>query len=1585
MNALLSFSRWDRADLAGLLALVALGLIGHALLQRHWTGRTRIAWALWLPSVVLFAAGAWQADRAGRAAGEHVLGLLRKFPPAFAREMEMLGHARITLETAPDDPLYLALIEAEKRWLQLFPEAHDIYTVRRRPDGKVVIMVDSETDYDHDGTYDGPGEQRVAIGRHLGETTGEFADQFSGREGADLTPSHDAAGSWITFWAPIFGPDRQVEAVLCVDYSVAAYDASIRQARLYVLFGTGAFLVLFYFSGAIIVSLRHNLGAARRAEQALQKSEARFRALVDNSADAILLLDRTGLIRSANPAAARLHGYAPAELPGMNIRELDTPGDAQLAAARLRRLVAGETLTFEVEHRRKDGTTFPLEVAATPMQHGDEVVIISSQRDITGRKHAEQALRQRETESVRFKSVLDQTQDCVFMFRPEDLRFVYANDGARRQVGYTEAELLALTPPDIKPEFTPEKFRRLVQPLLDGTRASHTFETLHRHKDGHDVPVEIVLQFVQPAEGERRFVAIVRDITERKRAQHTVAESMALLRATLESTADGILTVGADGKIQSFNGRFAEMWRIPADIIAARDDNQALQFVLGQLAQPEAFIEKVRHLYAHPAEASFDTLEFKDGRTFERYSRPMFVEGRPAGRVWSFRDVTERHRAEEALRQAHRRASTLAQLGRELAEAATPRAAALAILEAAQHLLGWDCAWLHFWNEEKQVFEDPVNFDLVEGERREIPSETVYPRAPSPLMIRVMQEGAQMLLRENEDEKTEGLLPFGTGRRSLSLMFVSIRRCERPLGIVSIQSYRRRAYDQAGLELLQTLADHCAGALLRLQSAAALRASEERFRLASQAVFDVIWDQDVLAGTIWWNEHFQPLFGHRPEETGADCWRDCLHPDDRARVVAGVRAALTGNGTSWSDTYRFRRKNGSYAFVEDRAHIIRDAAGRPTRLIGAMRDVTERKATEFALRDNEARFRALVESVSQGYYVTNHRSLFTYCNPAVLAVVGRTPRELLGTSVFRLVAAEDRPRVIAAFRQWAQDGSTETAIDFRLTTASGKMLWVEQTTNLVRNPAGRLVESRCIVRDVTERKSAEKVMRESEALFRGIFEASPIPILLSTAPEGRLTDANAMALRLFGYSREEVLGRTTGELGLWAKPGQREEFFRRIAAEKTVPVYEAVMRTKAGEERVMLCTGTLLMLAGSARVLASAVDITAVRKIEAEQAAMQERALVAQKHEALGTLAGGIAHDFNNILTGVLNYTQLAQSDCPPTHPQIKEFLGEVLKCGHRAKEMVRQILLFSRAESAERRPLMLQHTVQEALALLRSTIPATVAIKADLGQPVTVVHANATQIHQIVMNLGINAAHAMQEQGGTLTVRLRQQLVDGALASELPDLKPGRHLCLEVSDTGAGMESAVIARIFEPFFTTKKAGEGTGLGLAVVQSVMRTHQGAVLVRSQPGQGTTFELFFPVPPALPPVAVVVAKDLPHGRGQRILLVDDEPTVGKSMKLLLERLGYKVTTFTNPAHALIRWEAAPDDFAALIVDYQMPAMTGPVLANKLRAARPGLPVFIMSGFAGTHSPEKLRSEGFTDFLHKPVDLHELARALAAALA
>ncbi len=641
------------------------------------------------------------------------------------------------------------------------------------------------------------------------------------------------------------------------------------------------------------------------------------------------------------------------------------------------------------------------------------------------------------------------------------------------------------------------------------------------------------------------------------------------------------------------------------------------------------------------------------------------------------------------------------------------------------------------------------------------------------------------------------------------------------------------------------------------------------------------------------------------------------------------------------------------------------------------RVIAQRVAQAARLSEAEERYRGLVESAFDGS-VIHQDGLIKTANGAYARMFGYAPEELADRTLAGLISPGTTPGT--TLNPWTTLGPPCQSVGLR---KDGARINVETATKACTHQGRPAFIT--VVRDITQRVQAELTLRESEAMFRGVFDASPIPIQLSDAEDARLLEVNSVTLELFGYTRAEVIGQTVAELGTWVSAEQLEEFRHRVRTERLVRAYEATLRTKAGVERIMLCTGALITIAGRPRLLTSQVEITAVRRAEAERAQIQARLLLGQKYEALGTLAGGVAHDFNNILTGVINYAQLAELDCPPTHPQIREFLVEVLNCANRAKELVRQILLFSRSEESERGPLLLQHVVKDTLSLLRSTIPATVEIRTELAHQAPVVLANATQIHQVVMNLAINAAQALPPRGGLITIRLLARQVEAAEAAELHDLAPGPCVVLEVADNGCGMDPALLERIFEPFFTTKKKGEGTGLGLAVVRSVVRSHEGAIRVRSAPGAGTTFELFFP---AHTPVAAhggPATPELPRGRGQRILVVEDEAPVAKSLRILLERLGYAVVVQSDPEQARRLFTDAPASFDLVLTDFQMPGMTGLDLAEKLRAAHPTIPILIASGFTGQFTHERMQALGIFRLLNKPLSMSELAEAIAAALA
>jgi PAS domain S-box-containing protein len=511
------------------------------------------------------------------------------------------------------------------------------------------------------------------------------------------------------------------------------------------------------------------------------------------------------------------------------------------------------------------------------------------------------------------------------------------------------------------------------------------------------------------------------------------------------------------------------------------------------------------------------------------------------------------------------------------------------------------------------------------------------------------------------------------------------------------------------------------------------------------------------------------------------------------------------------------------------------------------------------------------------------------------------------------------------------------------------------------------------LRDVTERRRAEEGLQHLAA----IVESSDDAILGETL-DGVILSWNAGAQRLYGYTAAEITGRPVSLLLPPDRPDEVAQILEQIRRGGRLTQVETVRVRKDGVRLDVSLSVSPIRDAAGRIVGASAIarDITERKRLEAQ-------IRQAQKMEALGTLAGGIAHDFNNILAVIMAQTEMA-ADGLPEGGELSRQLQEILVAADRARDLVRQILTFSRRTEQERRPVAVQAIVAEAMRLLRASLPATVEFRQQVEPGRALVLADPTQLHQVVLNLCTNAEHAMRERGGLLDVQLRTVEVDAEFVAAHPPLHPGSHVKLTVRDTGHGMSPQVQERIFDPFFTTKPRGEGTGMGLAVVHGIVASHGGAITVESAPGRGTRFDIYLPrcdgaEAPEIPVEAPA------RGLGERILLVDDEPLLVRIGAATLERLGYRVARYTDGREALEAFRADPDAFDLVITDQTMPQMTGETLARELLRLRPRLPIILCTGFSHAMTEDKARSLGIRALLMKPVSRQEFCLTVQRLLA
>ena len=545
-------------------------------------------------------------------------------------------------------------------------------------------------------------------------------------------------------------------------------------------------------------------------------------------------------------------------------------------------------------------------------------------------------------------------------------------------------------------------------------------------------------------------------------------------------------------------------------------------------------------------------------------------------------------------------------------------------------------------------------------------------------------------------------------------------------------------------------------------------------------------------------------------------------------------------------------------------------------------------------------------------------------------------------------------------------------------------MWVQERAKITQwdeNDKPVRITGTC--QDITRQKQAEESLRESAEVLRGTFNAIDSGILVLD-DAGNVSHMN----RQFGemwripsnildtHDNQKMISFVLDKL-------EEPEIFLSRCNEFSKTSLESMdeIRFKDGRIYEHLCYP--LVKDGKARGrICNYRDITERRQGEEERNKLEAQLAQAHKMEAIGTLAGGIAHDFNNILSAVLGYAELAMDEIPYSS-RGGSYLGEVIKAADRAKDLVSHILMFSRQKETHHLPLDIKPIVKELIKMMRSIIPSTIEIRQDLISSGLIL-SDPTQIHQVLMNLCTNAAHAMDNPGGVLKICLNKVRIDEEIEANALDLPFGPYVKLTVSDTGHGIPLEVMDRIFEPYFTTKELGRGTGLGLSVVHGIVKKHGGSILCRSELGKGTSFDIYFPEIEAEQDIVKSIEKEpLPTGT-ERILFVDDEPALVDLGKMSIESLGYTVDSRTSSIEALELFRNNPDRFDLVITDMTMPGMTGDKLAQRLMEIRQDIPIILCTGYSERITEERAKKLGIREFMLKPLIRKDWAKTIRRVL-
>ncbi|MBA4214064.1 MAG: hypothetical protein C0449_13390 [Polaromonas sp.] len=556
--------------------------------------------------------------------------------------------------------------------------------------------------------------------------------------------------------------------------------------------------------------------------------------------------------------------------------------------------------------------------------------------------------------------------------------------------------------------------------------------------------------------------------------------------------------------------------------------------------------------------------------------------------------------------------------------------------------------------------------------------------------------------------------------------------------------------------------------------------------------------------------------------------------------------------------------------------------------------------------------------------------------------------------------------------------------EWRITTPSGQRKWLHGTGRPQRLPDGGVAWNTVIV-DVTDSKRSSDVMRDSEARFRQLLEYVPNVSVQGYGLDLTTRYWNQASERLYGYSAKEAIGRNLLDLIIPTEmhAGVVGAVSEMIETGLPIPAADLTLRRKDGTTVEVYSSHVYLNIPGrEPEFYCIDFDLTERRDSEAIRAQLQSQLRESQKMEALGTLAGGVAHDFNNIVAAIIGNVELALDDVPTESP-ARTSLMEIRKASRRARDLVQQILAFSRRQLLERQVIELAPVVEESVRLLRATLPAGVDLSLDIGPGVPRVLADATQVEQVLLNLCTNAWQAVRGVAhGHVVVRLEAHQ-DGLAAV---DAAPTDWARLTVSDNGLGMNDATRSRMFEPFFTTKPPGTGTGLGLAVVHGILRDHDAVMEVQSAPGEGSTFSVLFPAAvgtassTSVPPAQQVRQQRAAAPPGAHILYVDDDEMIAFLMERLLQREGYRVTAFTHAAKALAAVRDRAEPFDLVITDYNMPGMSGLDFAGAVKALQPDSPVAITSGYISEELRAQAPAAGVSELIYKPNTVEELFAAV-----
>ncbi len=1269
----------------------------------------------------------------------------------------------------------------------------------------------------------------------------------------------------------------------------------------------------------------------KRTEERLKRSEEKYRTLFEESFDGLFITSPGGKILDINKKGVAMFGYDRKE----EMLSLDLERDVYAHPPDRMRILsmvnAQGTAEYEVVVKKKNGEEMITYCAL--IAEKDERGVITSYRgiirDITDPKRAEEKLVSSEKA---YRTLAENIPGIVYRVHFNDHPSMELfNNQVESITGFTSAELTIGEVCSIDPLILSEDRPKVVELVKESFSQNQPFHIEYRirHKNG---ATRHLLEYGRPvlgSGGAPSFIdGVIFDVTERRTAELDLRASEERFKGVFQNASVGIDLVDGLGRIVEANHSFAQMLGYSAD--------ELLKMTILDITHPED-VEDSKHRHHNMVEGKTDAYRFekryvrKDGEVIWADVSVSAVRG-PDGvyeaTIGVISDITARKRAEESLFAAK-----------------------------------------HDWEDTFNSINDSItihdkDFNIIQ-----------YNTAAKRLLGLSNLETTDVIKcyqyyhgKDCPPELCPSCKCLQTGQQAVSELY------EPHLGMfVEITAIPRFASDGEMLGLVHIVRD----VTERKKAEEDLRESEERFRQAFENANIGVCIVDTKGNLRRVNREMCNIWGYSKSELESMNVKAVTHPEDVDVSARFIGRALAGEIDRDEFEKRYIRKDGRVVWGNVTSSLVRDGQGNPLYFISHVQDISYKKQAEDFLRESEQRFRLLYEQSPGPYQSLDAEGNILDVNNAWLAELGYDRSEVIGHWFGDFLAGEGPKLFLERFTLFKERGETHGLV-FEMRRKDGAVILASFEGRIAKDEEGVFHRTHCVFTNVTERRRAQDALEFERNQLLSIFESMNAFITVIDPTTYEILYANKFTEDLYG---EKLVGRICYErlAGLDTPCGHcRIENIMELNGQP----YEWEHKNPLLERDLLSRDRMIRWPDGREVKLQIAIDITDRKEAQQEQDRLRAQLFQAQKMESIGTLAGGIAHDFNNILTVVLGFSELLLSG-KDERDQSYQDLQKINQAARNGADLVRSILAFGRKADITLKSLDLNHEVKQIKKLLGRTIPKMIDIELNLGREIPRVNADPVQIEQMLLNLAVNASHAMAD-GGKLTIETQRVTLDEEYSRLNFGATSGEYTMLSVSDTGHGMDQETLSHIFEPFFTTKETGEGTGLGLATVYGLVKQHGGYITCYSEPGEGTTFKIYFPAVEMEMNPDVAKTAIMPAFGTETILLVDDEEFIRALGKRILEKSGYKVITAADGREALDLYKSQKDKISLVILDLMMPVMGGKECLQELLKIEPQVKIIVASGFAASGQTKEVLDSGANASVRKPYEMKQMLRAVRKVL-